>query len=311
MLTVYRSDDVGAPVLNGYAGSLINVLDACLVNGYGDKPPVGWAKVFSDVNKAVYRPPAGNRFYLRLVDSASYAGQLFGYREMTSVDLGTGAFPASAQLANGVYLYRSNGYSLDARAWLLLATDRVLLMWCGFGYLTHDGVGTSCDSFFFGDCPSFLPNDAGLTLIVGRHANSSSASYTNFANRMSAGGVATGHYLANDFSQFGAAVPCGVLPCSPWNTSTSGSNGPPFPDPITGGLLLDRMRIIELSGGVALIRGFIPGVFNVVHKYPGFHLTRFQGRGLYQGREFLLLQTGGADGRYAVSLHEDDWLVTV
>ena len=311
MLTVYRSDDVGAPVLNGYAGSLINVLDACLVNGYGDKPPVGWAKPFSDVNKAVYRPPAGNRFYLRVVDTANYAAQVLGYREMTSVDLGVEPFPAAAQLANGLYLYRSNAYSLDARAWLLLATDRVLLLWYGFAYPTHGGVGTSCDSFFFGDCPSFMPNDPSLTLIVGRHASSSSASYTNFANRMTAGGTSTGHYLANGFAQLGSAVPCGVLPCSPWNTSTSGSNGPPFPDPITGGLLLDRMRIIEVSGYTNLIRGVIPGIFNVVHQYPGTHLTRFQGRGLYQGREFLMLQTGGADGRYAVSLHEDDWLLMV
>lgn len=32
---VYRSTDPGAPSLNGLVGSLINVLDACLVNGFG------------------------------------------------------------------------------------------------------------------------------------------------------------------------------------------------------------------------------------------------------------------------------------
>lgn len=32
---VYRSSEFGAPVLDGLAGSLINVMDACLVNGFG------------------------------------------------------------------------------------------------------------------------------------------------------------------------------------------------------------------------------------------------------------------------------------
>jgi len=34
---VYRSGDFGAPTLSGTAGDLINVLDACLVNGYGSQ----------------------------------------------------------------------------------------------------------------------------------------------------------------------------------------------------------------------------------------------------------------------------------
>lgn len=34
---LYRSTDAGAPALSGTAGSLINLLDACLVNGYGNQ----------------------------------------------------------------------------------------------------------------------------------------------------------------------------------------------------------------------------------------------------------------------------------
>lgn len=34
----YSSTDAGAPTLNNAAGSMISVLDACLVNGYGSKP---------------------------------------------------------------------------------------------------------------------------------------------------------------------------------------------------------------------------------------------------------------------------------
>ena len=311
MLSVYRSDDVGAPVLNGFPGTLITVLDACLVNGYGDKPAVGWAKVFSDVNKAVYRPPAGNRFYLRVDDTAYYNATLVGYRQMTDLNTGVGPFPTVAQFLNGLNLYRSNSSSSDRRAWLLLATDRVLLFWYGFAYLDHVGVSTSCDTFFFGDCPSYLANDGMLTLIVGRTAGSSSTSYTHFANRMGVSSASTGHYLASDFTQLGSAVQCGILQGRPWSSTTSGTIGPPFPDPITGGMLLDRMRILETGGNSSLMRGLIPGVFNILHPYPCAHLDRLQGRGLLQDREFLLLQTGGANGRYAVSLHEDDWRLVV
>jgi len=37
----FRSDDTGAPTLTGQAGSLISLLDACLINGYNTKTPSG------------------------------------------------------------------------------------------------------------------------------------------------------------------------------------------------------------------------------------------------------------------------------
>ena len=38
-VTVYRSTDASAPLLTNSNGSLIAVLRACLVDGYGSKPP--------------------------------------------------------------------------------------------------------------------------------------------------------------------------------------------------------------------------------------------------------------------------------
>ena len=35
--TIYRSTDASAPVLTGEVGKLVDLLDACLVNGYGAK----------------------------------------------------------------------------------------------------------------------------------------------------------------------------------------------------------------------------------------------------------------------------------
>lgn len=44
-IKVYRSDDASAPVLTGMAGTLINVLDACLVNGYGTRTVTSMTRV--------------------------------------------------------------------------------------------------------------------------------------------------------------------------------------------------------------------------------------------------------------------------
>lgn len=57
-VTVYRWDDPGAPQMttaNGTANELKAVLDACLINGYGSKAPLGWSKIFDDSNGVVYQ----------------------------------------------------------------------------------------------------------------------------------------------------------------------------------------------------------------------------------------------------------------
>ena len=66
---VYRWDDPSAPVLSSpSAGSLIGVLDACLVNGYGSKAAAGWTKAFSGTKLAAYRQGGGSMCYLRIDD---------------------------------------------------------------------------------------------------------------------------------------------------------------------------------------------------------------------------------------------------
>ena len=73
---VYSSTDASAPVLTGQVGSLIAVLDACLVNGYGTKTAAGWTKPFADAsNTAVYRSGSGSRAFFRFFDDGTAATQ--------------------------------------------------------------------------------------------------------------------------------------------------------------------------------------------------------------------------------------------
>jgi len=65
---VYRFDDGNAPVHVGTAGSLVNLLEKCLVTGYGDKLPAGWTKDYANVENtiAAFRnnPATGTGFFL-------------------------------------------------------------------------------------------------------------------------------------------------------------------------------------------------------------------------------------------------------
>src|SRR5574337_1555206 len=95
-VNVYRSSDASAPVLTGQAGSLITVLDACLISGYGSKSPAGWVKPYSGTNLAAYRAATGNQFYFRVDDSGTVEARISGYETMSDVNTGTGQFPTTA-----------------------------------------------------------------------------------------------------------------------------------------------------------------------------------------------------------------------
>lgn len=70
----YSSTDANAPVLNGEPGSLITVLNACLVNGYGSKPGAGWTLLgqgtaSSNPYTAMYQMGSGSKCVLYIQDN--------------------------------------------------------------------------------------------------------------------------------------------------------------------------------------------------------------------------------------------------
>jgi hypothetical protein len=107
---VYYSTDASAPILSGTPGSMITLLDACLVNGYGSKVGSGWSKMFSSGSiKAAYKQGIGsNSMYLRVDDTGSGVGfgpygprhtRVAGYTAMTDIDNGANQFPNERQNA--------------------------------------------------------------------------------------------------------------------------------------------------------------------------------------------------------------------
>ena len=311
-VTVYRWDDPGAPVLsNPSAGSLIGVLDACLVNGYGTKPAAGWTKEFSGTNLAAYRQGAGSMCYLRVNDgTGSFKATARGYESMTDVDTGTNDFPTAAQLVNGIYIALSTSVTAVQKPWIVLADEKRFYLWVGASVLTAASALSASTTwqglFFFGDIVSFRPGDTYCCQIAG--SDSSSTATERFGIGGSISSVNAGCFIARNAAQAVGAINnnrsfdyhgANAL------TTMGSSSCVAYPDPISGGLNLSRVHV---SNGIATVgvRGRMPGMFAPLNALPGNNGDTFSGTGDLAGRTFILLDCGGGPERCRVALETSD-----
>lgn len=105
LVRTFRSTDVGAPLLTGEAGSLINVLDACLVNGYGSVSISGITRsgaVATATTAAVHNYVTGNPIRISGAGQTEYNGDfaitVTGTNTFTYTVTGTPATPATGTL---------------------------------------------------------------------------------------------------------------------------------------------------------------------------------------------------------------------
>jgi hypothetical protein len=212
--TIYRSSDASAPTLTGAAGSLLGVLDACLVNGYGSQSAAGWTKPYSNSgNVGCYQNSSGvgTGSGLSVNDAGPGAGsyreaRCTGFSSLTSVSAGTNQFPTSGQLGIGsgaVVCRKSATADSTQRVWTLIADDTVFYLFVETGDYTNPLIALP---FMFGDIFSYA-TEASLTdtyrcMIVGRNnENSSYQGYDGFANFHGASTVflsqtMIGHFLS-------------------------------------------------------------------------------------------------------------------
>lgn len=179
---IYQWTDDGAPTLDATAGSLIAVLDACLINGYGDKPAAGWAKAFDGGQTAVYRASEGLRPYLRVTDDGSSAqggkvAQVDGFLSMTAIDAGAGPFSSAALQG---FFGKSDGQDTSGnspRQWLLAADDKRLVLFS----TRLDRINNGLIPMAFGELQAHHPTDTNACYLLA--ANSAAyAMNTSYAN---------------------------------------------------------------------------------------------------------------------------------
>lgn len=185
---LYKSTDVGAPELRTTNdGSMLSILRACLVEGYGSgaeaRTPVGWTMPFSDLpnKKAVLQSVSGE--CIRIDDSIDYRwASATGFKSMTSLDIGVEQYPTDDQIGSGKHsrVYKRHSTGVEYEGWYVVAGDDF------FYFITkHNSTSPSYPSgFFFGkyECvnPSFTENYLLTQYVVSTTDTSVTNSYKSF-----------------------------------------------------------------------------------------------------------------------------------
>lgn len=148
--------DASAPILSGNsAGSLILVLKAVLVDGYGAISPLGWEVAFEDTinHICVFRPLVGTfKPFVRVDDNISSTGvqhaEIMCYESMS--DINTGFLPCPNLTKTPDHsIVKSFSNTPIAVPWYVIGDDR------GFWFMTRpydqtgDGSGTTGGDVFF------------------------------------------------------------------------------------------------------------------------------------------------------------------
>ena len=223
---IYRSSDAGAPVLTGQTGTLVAVLDAILVNGYGSKPAAGWTKAFAAANKAAYQQNAAGAnnaaapMYLYVDDtgpgaSSSREARVCGFETMTAITpTGTGQFPTAAQSLIGfgaLVVRKSNTADATVRAWTAIANGQTLYLFTETGDFT---APFAASTFMFGDFKSYKAGDLYAVMIMGRAVENQTGQLSTFDPMQAVGGTGGytlnnkhyGHYAARSWTGLGGSI---------------------------------------------------------------------------------------------------------
>jgi len=330
MATIYQSTDVGAPQLSGQAGSLVALLDAVLVDGYGSgadrKPGAGWTKELSAANKRAYRnsPLNGTGFYLQVDDTATVGTARYalvrGYSAMTAFDAGANPTPTTAARADGVVIAKSATLDGGSRKWVIVADGRVFYL-----FVNPWATGGQRHPYFFGDFISYKPGD-GNNWCVGFNGLSAFNESTDFdqyifTTQQSYASISVDR--SGLFLPTTAASPEGSQPgyllggfrngsWQAWGGPTTTFNGV-YPHPITQGLAFNPIQILE---GAGLPRGELPGIIVPLHDRPFPDLTRqMAGVGLGSAQTLMPVNfmgeiwanAGSAQEGQVIFLEGGDW----
>lgn len=275
--TIYSSTDSGAPAITGQAGSLVALLDAILVVGYGTginaRPPLGWTAPFSVGDKRVYRNSIANGTggWLRIDDAMPLYASVSAASAASDIDTLVDQYPTAAQGGPTAWP-KSTAASSTARAWWAIGNESAFYL---FIDSNGGGIASAQTLHFAGDILRANPADA-WTFAVSEYGRSTYTGGTDSPRLLSAQSLEvtitaasvvlnaqrafTG--VAGDVGGRLHVVGGGVIQQNYFGWQGNGSGGLAFPDPCTGGLVYSPILV---HAGFNGIRGRLPGCFNPLH----------------------------------------------
>ncbi|MGX9460627.1 hypothetical protein ACWXWU_05210 [Shewanella sp. A14] len=262
-VTVYRNTDVGAPItIQSRTSHWITILKACLVDGYGDKSPLGWTLEYEGVYKAVFKnkvSDGGSGCFIRVSDIDGSNSQT-GYTDFTIAKVMSDV----DTYVDKIQLRRLRNYYSYVTGWTIIGTSR------GFWIMQEATPSGTIDSvqlnfigkLFMGDIDSLIPNDNnpfGILSGVSTTGDSTAIISDSII------GSSPALYLTclgadgtNDKHQYGYDL-------SFKNTLSDGG------DILTTDVpaILQRPMLSSLGGNgnpaFGMVRGFIPGLYELQH----------------------------------------------
>ena len=265
---MYTSGDAAGPgALTGQANSLILLLRAILVDGYGAIPAAGWSEPIAAAgNCAAFRPGAGTRFGLFVNDNGPNATSTYkeawvtGWESVSGiaapVGSGTGQFPTAAQLLTTGHGVCRKSASADAvgRDWVAFADPYTCYLFIASGDAVGSGTYTyGYTMLFFGDFYSVKSTDDDYRgMIVCRTTeNVSSNNVEGFGSQVAAPTTTapTGFYLARSYGGAGGSVAASHQGDYGKNTAAVYAGVVQYPNGPDNSLYLSPIWIFEPTSG--------------------------------------------------------------
>lgn len=327
--TIFSSSDVGGPgLLTGQAGSLLTLLDACLVTGYsGHSVSPAWTKPFANSgNIGCYKQGAGAGLGLVVNDNGPGAGtyqeaSAIGWESVAGigspVGTGSGQFPTPAQqLTNGHVIWRKSVAASSAgRTWLMAADSSTFYLWISTG----DAAGVYYPAMF-GDVFSLKGgSDAYRCFIIGRFGDNTTGGgdtskdtsdglVVGATGSSNAGPLAftqaCGHFMARTWGGGGSSIVFVKL-CDQSKMVGAPSGSTPLlglmqtPNGPDAALYLSPLVVGEPAS--LSVRGRLRGLYQVCHPIAGFADGQtVAGGGDYAGKSFQIVLKGPSGGFWAV-----------
>lgn len=319
--TIFRSTDSGAPPISGATGTLITVLDACLVSGYGAQSGVGWTRAFTSGTggfRVAYRMPSGNRAYLQVCDDTmsptgitTALGQgayINGFESLSAFNVGTGSFPITGGVSSTNFVIArksATGNSSTARPWIIAADSRTIYMFIQTG----DTAGVYC-GWAFGEYYSFRTNDPSRCFIIGRTVDAA-ATTNETLDVISAHitSVVNGHFISRSY--LGAGVGTAVLVGKHGNSTAGGSTGStngtlngiiPLTNPEDSTIYVSPIWIHDVTTApIKNMRGRLRGFWHWLHAIATvIDGDTWVGKNNLANKTFLIIKQSGNSGLYVI-----------
>lgn len=337
---VISNIDAGAPILTGFSGSLINVLNFALVSGSGWLQPSASVKYSGSVDTlAVYQQPSGSRCVLFINDAAphgtalgkeawatgwEYVTEMTSSNTTASIGVGYGQFPSTGILTvtsnNGhITIVKSNtADNTIERPWFMFVDDYTFYL-----FIDNGVSNTGYESFFFGDIFSLQgPGDVEKCMIQGRLSdnipttagNNQNDSITTFVHTITTMGqgssgfinrTSDGRFLSNWICKQGDIGKALSVVVNTTDTYPPMAGFVGCPNGTDKSIYLSPVSVVEVFGGTTnpCLRGRMRGMYHVCHPIAVFaDGFIFNGTGENYGKMFQIIKKGPNNGMWCIEI---------